>query len=314
MVRMGLAMIRDSDLNNSWLKNTMADTSQPLDIGALERRLSRHLTALVRERDPYIASGGHQLVQHYIREELAQIGTVECHTFQVRGREHHNWILKLPSRGAQQHIAPLLVGAHYDAVPGTPGADDNASGVAALLELARYANEHPPLRPLWCVAFDMEEYGLLGSRAYGQTLKAQGQAIRLMLSLEMLGYCDPTPKSQRYPTPIMNVLYPSRGDFIGLIGNLGSLFDLIKLKQSILKAGVACEWLPVPLRGHLIPETRLSDHAPFWDLGYRAAMVTDTSFLRNPHYHKTSDRIETLDLNFLTQVTLGLMVGITAFL
>jgi Zn-dependent M28 family amino/carboxypeptidase len=292
----------------------MANRLMIPDGDVVRQHLSKHLNALVRERDPYIAAGGHQLVQHYIREEFAQWGSVECHPFQVRGQDHYNWILKLPSRDPQQQdAAPLLVGAHYDAVPGTPGADDNASGVAALLALAQYASDHPPRRPLWCVAFDMEEYGLLGSRAYGQTLKAKGQRIRLMLSLEMLGYCDPAPKSQQYPTPILNPFYPDRGDFIGLVGNMGSLFDLIKLKQHIVRAGAPCEWLPVPLKGHLIPQTRLSDHAPFWDLGYRAAMVTDTSFLRNPHYHKVSDRLKTLDLDFLTKVTLGLMAGLTGF-
>jgi hypothetical protein len=290
----------------------MADQQGGTEIQPLVQRLSKHLAGLVRDRDPYLASGGHQFVQQYIRAEFAQWGSVECHPFQVRGQDHYNWILKLPPRDPQQQqAAPLLVGAHYDAVPGTPGADDNASGVAALLELARYASAHPPMRPLWCVAFDMEEYGLLGSRAYGQTLKAQGQSIRLMLSLEMLGYCDQTPQSQRYPTPLLGAIYPNRGNFIGLIGNLPSLLDLIKLKQPIVQAGAPCEWLPVPLKGHVIPETRLSDHASFWDLGYRAAMVTDTSFLRNPHYHKGSDRLDTLDLNFLAQVTLGLMTGLT---
>jgi hypothetical protein len=283
-------------------------------IQILEQRLLNHLNVLVRDRDPYLAAAGHQWVQQYIREELSQWGTVERHSFEVRGQTHHNWILKLCPRDAtQQTAAPLVVGAHYDAVPGTPGADDNASGVAVLLELARYASKHPPRRPLWCVAFDMEEYGLLGSRAYGQTLKTQGQPIRLMLSLEMLGYCDQAPHSQRYPTPLLGAVYPNRGNFIGLIGNLPSLFDLIQLKRQIVGAGAPCEWLPVPLKGHLIPETRLSDHAPFWDLGYRAAMVTDTSFLRNPHYHKASDRLETLDLKFLAKVALGLMAGLTAF-
>lgn len=289
----------------------MVDQQGVTKIQPLVQRLSKHLAVLGRDRDPYLAAGGHQLVQHYIRAEFAQWGSVECHPFQVRGQDHYNWILKLPSRDPQQQgIAPLLVGAHYDAVPGTPGADDNASGVAALLELARYASQHPPQRPLWCVAFDMEEYGLLGSHAYGQTLKAEGQSIRLMLSLEMLGYCDQTPKSQQYPHPILTPFYPDRGDFIGLVGNVGSLFDLIKLKQHLVRAGAPCEWLPVPLKGRLIAQTRLSDHAPFWDLGYRAAMVTDTSFLRNPHYHKASDRLETLDLNFLAKVTLGLMSGL----
>ncbi|NJN22054.1 MAG: M28 family peptidase [Leptolyngbya sp. RL_3_1] len=294
----------------------MANPQRMEAMPTLEQRLLNHLNVLGRDRDPYLAAAGHQWVQDYIRAEFSQWGVVERHSFQVRGQTHYNWILKLPS-GEPEHpgaspLAPILVGAHYDAVPGTPGADDNASGVAVLLELARYAHQHPLKRPLWCVAFDMEEYGLLGSRAYGQALKDQGQPLRLMLSLEMLGYCDETPHSQQYPKPWLGAIYPNQGNFIGLIGNLPSLLDLRQLKRQIIQVGAPCEWLPVPFKGHLIPSTRLSDHAPFWDLGYRAAMVTDTAFLRNPHYHKGSDRLETLNLNFMAKVALGLMAGLTA--
>lgn len=279
----------------------------------LARNLREHLDQLACERDPYFASGGHRLVQHYIQTTFAQWGTVEAHTFAVRGQQHTNWILKLPSRqGGTENPAPIIVGAHYDAVPGTPGADDNASGVATLLELARYGAEHPPQVPLWCVAFDMEEYGLLGSQAYAAMLKASGQPVRLMLSLEMLGYCDRRPQSQRYPSPLLERLYPDTGDFIGLIGNLSTIPDLVRLRGHLRRAGVDCQWLPVPRRGSLIPETRLSDHASFWDLDYRAIMVTDTAFLRNPHYHQSSDRIDTLDLPFMAQVCRGLMTGLTA--
>ena len=293
-------------------KDAEFDHNLSLSSNALETRLHEHLRQLVHERDPYLSSGRHRLTQQYIRSSLGQWGTLEEHSFQVRGQAHSNWVLKLPSnRPDSTNQSPILVGAHYDAVPGTPGADDNASGVAVLLEVARYASDHPPVRPIWLVAFDMEEYGLLGSQAYAETLKADGQSIRLMLSLEMLGYCDRTPHSQRYPSPILRWLYPHTGDFIGLIGNLTTLPDLIWLQRHMQKAGAACEWLPVPQRGHIVPATRLSDHAPFWDQGYRAVMVTDTSFMRNPHYHKDSDRLETLDLHFMTQVCQGLMTGLT---
>ncbi|MBE7382605.1 MAG: M20/M25/M40 family metallo-hydrolase [Leptolyngbya sp. SIO1E4] len=293
-------------------KDHRFDPTSALLFDGLESRLRDHLNQLIRDRDPYLASGGHRLVQQYIQSTLGQWGTVEEHCFEVRGKCHKNWILKFhPPDSVASSKSPIVVGAHYDAVPGSVGADDNASGVAALLELARYAANNPPARPLWCVAFDMEEYGLLGSRAYAETLKNRGQSIRLMVSLEMLGYCDPSPHSQRYPSPILQWLYPNTGDFIGLIGNLATLPDLVQLQRHIRRAGAACEWLPVPQRGNLIPATRLSDHAPFWDCDYRAVMVTDTAFLRNPHYHKSSDRLETLDLPFMTQVCQGLMTGLT---
>ncbi|MEP0885956.1 M20/M25/M40 family metallo-hydrolase, partial [Trichocoleus sp. ST-U3] len=203
----------------------------------------------------------------------------------------------------------ILIGAHYDAVPGTPGADDNATGVAALLELAKAFATEPASYPIQLVAFDMEEYGLLGSAQYAADLRQQQQPLRLMLSLEMLGYRNQAPHSQRYPAGLER-FYPNRGDFIALIGNLPTIPDLIHLSRNIRNVGVPSEWLPVPNRGLMVSQTRLSDHASFWDKGYRAMMVTDTAFMRNPHYHKASDAIATLDLDFLTGITRGLERGI----
>lgn len=276
----------------------------------LKERLNNRLTEIARERDPYFASAGHFYVQHYIRSTLEEWGIVETHEFQVRGTAYQNLILHLPPQPTpQRKVSPIIVGAHYDAVPGTPGADDNATGVAVLLELARAFATQPPQRPVQLVAFDMEEYGLLGSTAYATELKQRGESVRLMLSLEMLGYCDRSPGSQRYPGGL-KYLYPDRGDFIALIGNLAAIPDLLKLNRSIHHSKVASEWLPVPLKGILVPPTRYSDHSPFWDRGYRAIMVTDTAFLRNPHYHQASDTLSTLDLDFLTGICEGLRQGI----
>ena len=277
----------------------------------LKERLHTHLGQLVRDRDPYLASAGHFYVQQYIRQQLEQWGTVEIHEFQVRGKIHQNLILNLPplSQEGKGGLPPILIGAHYDAVPGTPGADDNATGVAALLEFARAFAAEPLKYPVRIVAFDMEEYGMLGSSQYAADLQQQQQPLRLMLSLEMLGYCDSAPGSQRYPAGLQ-YFYPNRGNFIALIGNLSTIPDLIHLSRTIRKAGTPSEWLPVPVRGLIVPQTRLSDHSPFWDRGYRAMMVTDTAFMRNPHYHKRSDRIETLNLDFLSGICQGLEIGI----
>lgn len=277
----------------------------------LKERLQTHLSAIARERDPYMATAGHFFVQEYIRQQLVQWGSVEIHTFQVRGKTCKNLILNLPSqaRGQKRDLPPILIGAHYDGVPGTPAADDNATGVAVLLEFARKFAAEPARYPLRLVAFDMEEYGLLGSTDYVNLLRQQQQPLRLMMSLEMLGYCDSTPGSQSYP-PFLERFYPNRGDFIALIGNWRTLGDLIGLSRSIRKAGVSSQWLPAPNKGLIVPQTRLSDHAPFWDAGYPAIMVTDTAFLRNPHYHKPSDTIATLNLDFLTGVCEGLEIGI----
>ncbi|MBD2494739.1 M28 family peptidase [Nostoc sp. FACHB-280] len=275
----------------------------------LQEQLQIHLSEIARERDPFLATAGHFFVQEYIRQQFSQWGSVEIHTFKVNGKSCKNLILNLSADGKHKDLPPILMGAHYDAVPGTPGADDNATGVAVLLELARKFAAQPAKYPLRLVAFDMEEYGLLGSAEYAALLHQQQQPLRLMISLEMLGYCVSTPGSQSYPSPLEK-FYPNQGDFIALIGNLRTIRDLISLSRSIRKVGVASQWLPVPNRGLIVRQTRLSDHAPFWDLGYPAIMVTDTAFLRNPHYHKSSDNIASLDLDFLTGVCQGLEQGI----
>ena len=290
----------------------------------LRQILEQHLAEVSRERDPYLASAGHFYVQNYIRQQLSRWGDVETHSFEVRGKQHHNLILNLrPNLRPNLDVnlgmnlgkstqPPLLIGAHYDAVPGSPGADDNATGIAALLALAEVFSTEPaaqPTRPLRLVAFDLEEYGLAGSRAYAAELRRQNQPLRLMISLEMLGYCSQQPNSQHYPTGL-NYFYPNLGNFIALIGNLATLPDLIRLSRAIRKSGQACEWLPAGLRGKIVPDSRRSDHACFWDQGYAAIMVTDTANLRNPHYHRRSDRIETLDLDFFTRVCQGLIAGI----
>ncbi|HBK98016.1 MAG TPA: peptidase M28 [Microcoleaceae bacterium UBA10368] len=295
----------------------------------LKERLHSHLIQIVRDRNPYLASEGHFYAQQYIREQLAQWGNVEIDDFSVRGRIHHNLILDLPplspplGKGGKQEESPLakggkqekkqekpiVIGAHYDTVPGTPGADDNATGVAVLLELARDIASGPLKYPVQLVAFDMEEYGYLGSSHHAAKYKQQPKSIRLMVSLEMLGYCNHNSNSQSYPAGL-KYFYPNCGNFIALIGNLRTVPDMINLSGKIRNSGQRCEWLPVPNRGFIVPDTRRSDHAPFWDNGDPAIMVTDTANMRNPHYHQASDKIETLDLDFLAGVCRGLVGAI----
>lgn len=285
------------------------DPIAPTPPDDLQVALVQHLQEIVRERDPFWARAGHFYVQHYIRQQFSQWGEVTTHEFNHQGQTHQNLILNLPAVRSDSQRPPILIGAHYDAVPDSPGADDNATGIAVLLELARWFSAHPCRFPIRLVAFDLEEYGLLGSDAYATELRQQNQALRLMLSLEMLGYCDATPNSQQYP-PGLQYFYPNCGNFIGLIGNWQTIPDLIRLSGQINRTGLPCQWLPAGARGQIVPDTRRSDHAPFWDQGYRALMVTDTAHLRNPHYHRRSDRIETLNLEFLTAVCRGLRMGL----
>lgn len=277
----------------------------------IKENLQGHLKEIVRERDPYFAQQGHFYVREYIRQELGRWGEVERHNFEERGERYQNLILNLGSRqGDFADSKPIiLIGAHYDAVPGSPGADDNASGVAVLLELARIFAAMPAGLPVQLVAFDVEEYGMVGSAAYAQELKKKGQEIRLMLSLEMLGYFDETLGSQRYPANLEK-LYPNCGNYIALVGSLRTILDMMRLKDSIKKFKVPCEWLPVPNAGKMVPDVRLSDHSPFWDLGYGAMMVTDTAYMRNPHYHQPSDTIETLNVDYMARICEGLAQGL----
>lgn len=284
---------------------------------SLKTRLEIHLSQIARERDPYLATAGHFFVKEYISQQFEELGSVEIHTFVVRRKTCENLILNIPPDSSRslpwkRNLPPILIAAHYDAVPGTPGADDNATGVAVLLELARMFTAEPAKYPLRLVAFDMEEYGLMGASGaneYAAQLRQQQQFLRLMISLEMLGYCDSTPGSQSYPSPLER-FYPNCGNFIALVGSLRTIPDLIHLSRSFRQSGTPSEWLPVPNRGLILPQTRLSDHAHFWDQGYPAMMVTDTAYMRNPHYHKPSDTIATLDLDFLTRVCQGLERGI----
>ena len=273
--------------------------------------LERHLKQIIRERDPYFATAGHFYTKEYIRQELGKFGPVETHQFEAGGETHENLILDLTAGNSGEQKPPIIIGAHYDTVPGSPGADDNGTGVAVLLELAKFFSHNLGRYPIRLVAFDMEEYGLLGSTAYAEMLNQEKQPIRLMLSLEMLGYCDRSPNSQLYP-PGLKYFYPSEGNFIALIGNILTIPDLITISRHIRQANILCEWLPAGLRGLVVPATRRSDHAPFWDRGYKAIMVTDTADLRNPNYHSPRDTLETIDLDFLTGVFQGLSIALSS--
>ena len=159
---------------------------------------------------------------------------------------------------------------------------------------------------MWLAGFDLEEWGLLGSSVLAEQLRAERQRLKLMVSLEMLAY---TSDLQSYPHPAMGRLYGNRGDFIALVANARAGLSLTRLTHA-MGQHVKTRALPVPRAGIDVPAVRRSDHSPFWDQGYNALMVTDTSFMRNPHYHRMSDTIDTLDLPFLAAVIDGLELAL----
>lgn len=210
----------------------------------------------------------------------------------------------------------FLVGAHYDSLKGTVGADDNASAVAVQLEVARVLAGIMAERPLGVtvrfVSFALEEppaYATwsMGSRVYAKKAKMENERIDGMICLEMVGYTCHEPGCQAYPFPLMFFDYPKTGNYIGIVGNYKSRKFTAALFRSFEKnRSLPVVKLTVPWSGYLIPNVRLSDHASFWDRGYKAVMITDTAFYRNPHYHRRSDTMEKLDFSFMSQLVASL--------
>lgn len=222
--------------------------------------------------------------------------------------------------GATRPGEVVVIGAHYDTQLGTPGADDNASGVAGLLELARRFARAETGRTLRFIAFTNEEGSnsrgsVMGSRVSAQTSRERDEAVVAMLSLEMLGYYDPAPGAQTYPfdtdSPFARALHlPDTGDFIAVVGRWADQELVERLGSSMAAAGTA-RVLPAALPP-VLRDIYRSDHAQYWLAGYPAVMVTDTSFARNPHYHKATDTADTLDYVFLAGVVDALEAGVWA--
>ncbi len=204
----------------------------------------------------------------------------------------------------------IVVGAHYDSVIGSPGADDNASGVAAVIELARRFASRSPNRTIRFVAFANEEpphfaTAQMGSFRYAQRCKTGGEKVVAMLSLESIGYFTDTPRSQEYPA-MLNLLYPSVGNFIAFVSNLRSRRLLVRCVRQFRKHSklpVASGALPEMISG-----VAWSDQWAFCQFGFPAIMVTDTALFRNPHYHMATDRPQTLDYDRLAAVVEGLTI------
>jgi Zn-dependent M28 family amino/carboxypeptidase len=281
-----------------------------MEIRVDPQQLRRTLEVIVGERSPFSSLRHLTAVESFVEKELGNYGLkVESDYFSYRGKTFRNLIGR---QGDQRGGSLIVLGAHFDSVQGTPGADDNASGVAVLLEAARLlARAKLRSQVLFC-AFNLEELNMIGSGYFVKKLKSEGAKVAAMISLEMIGYADSRPGSQRYPLGL-KAFYPERGDFIGVIGNWSSATLLRRFARQMRQVrGLPVETLSVPGNGGLIPAVRLSDHAPFWDAGYPALMVTDTSFFRNPNYHGSTDTLETLDVDFMAKVCEGVVRAVLA--
>ncbi len=262
--------------------------------GRIGERNVRHPEALAAAAD-------------YIRATLEGLGyAVRVQPFESAGVQVAN--LEVELRGATVPQQIIVLGAHYDSAAGTPGANDNASGVAALLEIARLLAGQRYARSVRLVAFANEEPPFfytdeMGSAVYAARARRRGELIEAMLALETIGWYTDRPGSQRYPFPF-SLFYPDSGNFVGFVGNLPArglvrrALAAFRTSTSFPSEGVAA---PGGMEG-----VHWSDHWSFWQAGYAAIMITDTALFRYPHYHAATDTPNRLDYPSLARVTSGL--------
>ena len=275
-------------------------------------RLRQDIRELTRTPRP-AGSSELEKARAYVIREMERAGwrvtAVPFESTDAYGRTLHGVNLIFHADGNPDGGRPwFCLGAHLDSLPQSPGADDNASAVATVLEIARRLPREELQQAalaLELVIFDLEENGMLGGEEHVRYVRRRDQKLVGMTSLEMVGYCDHRPNSQSLPRSLVG-RYPDTGNFIAIIGNQNSGRLIEAFRRGMQRVdGLPVETLAVPENGVYLQATRLSDHSPFWDAGYPALMITDTSFLRNPHYHQPTDTIETLDFAFLRRVAQG---------
>jgi Zn-dependent M28 family amino/carboxypeptidase len=274
-----------------------------VDVARLEREV-RLISTTFSPRD-HLHPENLDRIAAYVRDEFAAAGgRVSEQPFSVNGRTYRNVIASFgPDPGER-----VVVGAHYDAFGPAPGADDNASGVAGLLELGRLLGRTNLATRVDLVAYTLEEppyfaTSSMGSAHHAKALAKDGVTLRGMISLEMIGFFSDAEDSQAYPSRLIGLFYPSKGNFIGVVGNFRSVFLLRKIKTAMSQATT------LPVQSLAAPGFVLgvdwSDHLNYWNAGYAAVMVTDTAFFRNRNYHTMADTADTLDYKRMGEVVRG---------
>ena len=281
--------------------------SEPESVSVAQLRAHvAHLAGTIGERN-ISRPGSLDSAASYLERQLIALGhRVSRLPYEARGRTFTNLEVTIPGTEAPGEI--VVVGSHYDSVEESPGADDNASGTAAVLELARLLVAERPARTIRLVAFANEEPPYfftddMGSRRYARAARARGDSIVAMLSIETIGHYTDAPGSQRYP-PILGWFYPDRGDFVGVVGNIASrslVHRVVNSLRSHTKFPVQGSAAPTQ-----IPGIAWSDQWSFWQEGYPAVMITDTAPFRNDNYHLETDRPETLDYDRMARVVHGI--------
>ncbi|MEJ5227242.1 M28 family peptidase [Thermodesulfovibrio sp.] len=251
-------------------------------------------------------------VANFVEDRFREYGyIVEIDGFFYNGKEYKNIIATL--RGINSKKEWLLIGAHYDSAMGSPGADDNASGVAVMLEVAKVIRETPVAEKIKFVAFTLEEPQafdlkfIIGSSQFVKKFKKLGHKYKALI-LESVGYFSEMKGSQKLPAFTKG---PDVGNFLGVVGNgkSNALLELFEQAKTFVPS-LNLITHKVPMNGWLSLETRFSDHAPFWDAGFQAVMLTDTAMFRNPYYHTSQDTPEKLNFSFMTDVAKALLAAV----
>ncbi|GAA4027015.1 M28 family peptidase [Hymenobacter glaciei] len=249
----------------------------------------------------------------YIKTEFEKLsGLVLEQAFEADGRRYRNIIASF----GPPEAARIIIGAHYDVDGDQPGADDNASAVAGLLETARLLHQLPLKYRFDFVAYPNEEQPYaateyMGSAVHAKSLHKAGTAVRAMVCYEMIGYFSDLPGSQQFPDEALALLYPQVGDFIIVLGKMGQEPFTYHMQQHMQAHAGSLNVQQISLPESM-PLAKLSDHRNYWTYGYDAVMISDTSFLRNPHYHKPTDTIDTLDFRRMAQVVDGVLGAVLA--
>jgi len=283
-------------------------------------RIRTHVQSIEGIRHPVAAPAALERAGRYLAKTLEELGyDMGEHFFHDNGSQFSNIIAT--RAGSLFPDQRVIVVAHYDTVETSPGADDNASGVAVLLEIATILSGFSFEKSLLLVGVNLEENageggtgkGTRGSKALARLASEQGWEVAGVLVLESVAFAGES-VPQRAPQGLP-LEVPEQGDFIAVIGNERSQALVRGFERAIDRYRVPLPFfsLVVPGNGEMLPDTRRSDHAPFWDKGFKAIMLTDTTNFRSPHYHRPSDTLETLNLPFAAQVcraTAGLVIDL----
>jgi hypothetical protein len=299
--------------------NLSGEEYRMIDLQETAERLQQHLSMLtvtIGERSIY-RPGNLEKARLYIESFHRDLGLkVESQMYRYGDLEVGNVVAQIDLAESPSRL--FLLGAHYDSVAGTVGADDNAAAIAVQLEVARAlrdlvgrSNSDVSVK---IVSFVLEEPPTfatrhMGSKVYARKARKDREKIDGMICLEMVGYFCDQPGCQSYPFPLMFMNYPKEGNFIGIVGNSNSRDLTRSLEQAFRRnPGLPVVTLTVPLNGWILPSVRLSDHSAFWDESFKAVMVTDSAFYRNPHYHLSSDTMDKLDFRRMAELVASLLI------